>query len=132
VRYRVWFKDASDLEKIVLGKANVYWRDGRMNINRSLSTGKPLPDKPGFLARRVHAATLKSLVKRRMSFMILVPWYYELQTTRGGFVRPAEQLGSYFQVPLESTMNAGGPITWTVEIKPNPKPESGPKKSGEK
>lgn len=131
VSYRLWFKEPADLEKILIGKTSAFWRDGRLHLVRTLPAARTQVEKQGFLARRIQSYTVRSMVRKKLSFMLLVPWYYELQTTRGAFVRTPDQLGSVFQVPLETTMSSNAPVIWTIEIKPNPRPEVAPKKPAE-
>lgn len=125
VKYRIQFLNAQDLETILIGKTTVVQRGGRLQILRSFPVGASLPVNSGRISRRLHELTLKTLHRRSMKFTILYPWYYDLLTNHGSIVKPGFE---FFQLPLETTMQGGGPgsIVWSIDFKANLEPRASP------
>lgn len=120
VSFRIHFHSPEELEFLLLGKTTVFWRDGRLHIQRMFPTAKPIPDDSGFVTRRLDNLTTQSFKGKRLRFSVVFPWFYDLFTNQGSIIQPGVQV---FTVPLENTLHSGTSIFWNLEIKANPAPK---------
>ncbi len=119
VKFRIYFKNPEELEHILLGKTAVFWRNQRLHVQRMFPAAQSLPDTAGAVTRRLGNLISRTLVGKKMSFVIVFPWYYDLFTNQGSFLRPGIQA---FTLPLENTVKSGSPTFWNIEIKANSDP----------
>ena len=114
VSYNIRFHNPRELRKILLGKTVVHFRANRTVIERSFPRAKPLAADAGSSEKRLHDLILKTMKNKFMSFRIMFPENFTVQSSEGTLINEGEH---QLKLPLSVTMDKKSKFSWRTDIR---------------